>query len=301
MSFVPDLVGRVESGHEREAIRIAAAQDGVIAARQLVQAGFSKPAIRHRVNAELLRRVHQGVYVYGPVTGPRWEEWAALLACGARAVLSHGTSLALDGLRDRPAIVHVIRPSATAERRGVLIHRGKLRPDEIRIVHGLRATSPLRTIQDLAPSMPAVELARLIEEMQVRGLIDHVEPVKNRPGAPKLRAVLAQAHEPSLTRSEAERRLLGLIRAARLPQPQTNVRVGRHEVDMLWRDQRVIVEIDGFAFHSSRAAFERDRARDAELQALGYRVLRITWRRLVNEPEAVIALLAGALSAAKCA
>jgi very-short-patch-repair endonuclease len=70
---------------------------------------------------------------------------------------------------------------------------------------------------------------------------------------------------------------------------------------MLWSEQRVVVEIDGFAFHSSRAAFERDRIRDAELQALGYRVLRITWRRLVSEPEAVVALLAAALSAARSA
>ena len=107
--------------------------------------------------------------------------------------------------------------------------------------------------------------------------------------------------EPSLTRSEAERRMLALIRAARLPAPATNVRVRRHEVDMLWREERLIVEIDGFAFHSSRAAFERDRIRDAELQALGYRVLRITWRQLTDEPEAVVALLAGALSAARSA
>jgi len=72
------------------------------------------------------------------------------------------------------------------------------------------------------------------------------------------------------------------------------VKVGRHEVDFLWPEQRLIVEVDGFAFHSSRAAFERDRVRDAELTAAGYRVVRITWQRLVNEPEAVIATLAAA-------
>jgi very-short-patch-repair endonuclease len=72
------------------------------------------------------------------------------------------------------------------------------------------------------------------------------------------------------------------------------VSLGGHEVDFLWSVQRLIVEVDGFAFHSSRAAFERDRVRDAELTAAGYRVIRVTWQRLVNEPEAVIATLAAA-------
>jgi very-short-patch-repair endonuclease len=73
------------------------------------------------------------------------------------------------------------------------------------------------------------------------------------------------------------------------------VRIGRYEVDLLWPEQRLIVEVDGYAFHSTRAAFERDRARDAELIAAGYRVIRVTWRQLVEEPEATVALLAGAL------
>ena len=60
--------------------------------------------------------------------------------------------------------------------------------------------------------------------------------------------------------------------------------------------QRLVVEVDGFAFHSSRAAFERDRVRDAELQAMGYRVLRVTWRRLVAEPDVIVAQLAALLS-----
>jgi very-short-patch-repair endonuclease len=124
---------------------------------------------------------------------------------------------------------------------------------------------------------------------------------KGRAGAAALRDVLERADEPSLTRSEAERRLLELVRRARLPAPTTNARAGRFEVDLLWPEHRLVVEVDGFAFHGTRAAFERDRRRDAELQALGYRVLRITWRQLTREPEAVIALIAAALSAARSA
>jgi very-short-patch-repair endonuclease len=74
------------------------------------------------------------------------------------------------------------------------------------------------------------------------------------------------------------------------------VHVEGYEVDLLWREQRLIVEVDGFAYHSTRAAFERDRARDAALQAAGYRVVRLTWRQIIDEPHALVAQLAVLLS-----
>lgn len=66
-------------------------------------------------------------------------------------------------------------------------------------------------------------------------------------------------------------------------------------VDLLWRPQRLIVEVDGYAYHATRAAFERDRLRDSELQATGYRVLRVTWSQLADRPEALVARIAQAL------
>jgi very-short-patch-repair endonuclease len=98
------------------------------------------------------------------------------------------------------------------------------------------------------------------------------------------------------TRSEAERRLLQLIRSADLAPPEVNVRLGRYEVDFRWRDERLVVEVDGFAYHANRRAFERDRRRDATLAASGYTVLRVTWRQLVDSPEAVIARIAATLA-----
>jgi very-short-patch-repair endonuclease len=98
--------------------------------------------------------------------------------------------------------------------------------------------------------------------------------------------------EPGLTRSEAERRLQRIIRAARLPRPVTNVRVAGWEVDAFWPRERLIVEVDGYAYHGNRAAFERDRRKDAALTAAGYTVIRITWRQLKDEPLAVVALVA---------
>lgn len=99
-----------------------------------------------------------------------------------------------------------------------------------------------------------------------------------------------------LTRSEAERRLLALIRDAHLPVPETNVRVAGHEVDARWPRERLVVEVDGFAFHASRRSFERDRRRDLDLAAAGWRVVRVTWRQVTREPQVVVARLAAALA-----
>jgi very-short-patch-repair endonuclease len=154
-------------------------------------------------------------------------------------------------------------------------------------------TSPERTLLDLAATTDPRTLERAVHQARSsERLQEAIERHAGRPGAAALQALL----DAPLTRSEAERRLLHLIRAAGLPPPRTNVRIGRFEVDALGPAERLVVEIDGFAFHGSRAAFERDRARDAELQALGYRVMRITWRQLERGPHAVVARLAAALA-----
>lgn len=166
----------------------------------------------------------------------------------------------------------------------------------------MRVTAPARTLLDLAEVVSSRELERAVAEAQVRGLVRisqlhaAIARAPGRHGAAPLRALLDADTGPALTRSEAEQRLLTLVRAARLRSPETNVRFGRYEVDFLWRAERLVLEVDGYAFHSSRAAFERDRLRDAELQLAGLRVVRVTWRQIVDEPEALVARLAQALA-----
>lgn len=104
---------------------------------------------------------------------------------------------------------------------------------------------------------------------------------------------------PALTRSVAEDRLLALVREAGLPAPQVNTRVRGHLVDFLWAAERVVVEVDGYRFHSSRASFERDRLRDAEVEEAGLWVIRVTWRQLTEKPLALVARLARALSSGR--
>lgn len=165
---------------------------------------------------------------------------------------------------------------------------------------GLRVTSPARTLYDLArssrPRLVERALGRAFrKELTTR---EELEVLMARhaglPGSARLRPFLGDA-TPEFTRSEAEDRFLAVVRSAGLPKPTVNVRVGRYELDFYWPGQRVAVEVDGWEFHSSSFAFERDRERDAELAARGIRVVRVTWRQLTQERDVVLVRLARTL------
>ena len=289
------------------AMALAAQQHGVVTTANLHRCGFGPTVIARLARAGVLRRRHRGVYLLCSSEPPHARAMAALLACGPDAALSHPSAAAIWEIR--PAtddVIHVIHPGSARKHAGVRAHRMELQPRDVTRRMGMRVTRPARTLLDLASMLEARELARAVEEAQVRRLVNPTELRElvaraslTQRGVPALRRVLdAIGDRPSFTRSEAERRLVELIRAARLPQPRANARVARHEVDLLWVAQRLVVEVDGFRFHGGRAAFERDRRRDGELLAAGYRVLRLTWRELTDAPEAVVATLAQALAAA---
>jgi very-short-patch-repair endonuclease len=117
-------------------------------------------------------------------------------------------------------------------------------------------------------------------------LIDQLIRNRGRRGAGRLRRLLDLERGPALTRSVPERELLELIRASSLPEPETNQVVCGFEVDLLWRERKVVVEFDSRQFHSDPLAFERDRERDAELAANGYLVIRLTYRQLRRPQQA---------------
>ena len=100
-----------------------------------------------------------------------------------------------------------------------------------------------------------------------------------------------QFADPDITRSELEERFLALVAASDLPRPLVNASVAGYEVDFFWAERRLVVETDGAAFHRTAGAFEEDRRRDATLQIAGYRVVRFTWRQVVNDPGGVAATL----------
>jgi very-short-patch-repair endonuclease len=156
-------------------------------------------------------------------------------------------------------------------------------------------------IYDYLPVCGSAHISRPLGPAFPRALRSLSGPVarpapRRRPGAPRLRELVDPERATTFTRAQSEELLLALIRRGGLPAPETNVLMTAVEVDFLWRDERVIVEVDGWASHGTPAAFERDRRRDATLENEGWRVIRITWRQLTKEPEAVLVTIATALA-----
>lgn len=287
---------------------LAAMQRGVVTAEQLRAAGWSPATIKRRLRAGSLNRVHRGVYLVGhSVAAEGAAEIAAILACGGGSVISHRSAARLWKLAEFVAWdgpVEVTVPGRNPGRKeGLRIHRvDSIDERDVRYLGGIPATAPARTLLDLAAVLHRGDIEPSFADARCRGLAsdrdlaDLLGRSGGRRGARALRRLVQLDRGEGLTRSEAERRLVALVRAAGLPTPNTNAPLRGFRVDFLWREQRVVVEVDGFAFHSGREAFERDRERDATLVASGYTVTRVTWRQLVARPEKVIARIAAALA-----
>ena len=276
----------------------------MVTRRQLLEAGIAGGVIDRRLAQGRLKPLFRGVYLVGPLLLPIAREMAACLACGPSAVVSHRTAATLWGMVERRSSreIHVSVRKGHPRRPDIVIHRSKsLRSDETTVHDHVPITTPARTIYDLARNEHSRVLERAVSEAVAAGLMTSREisgllrRYAGRPGGLPLREILG-SRGPRFTRSEAEMRFLGLLERARLPVPLVNARVAGYEVDFHWPADRLVAEVDGFAYHSSRPAFERDRIRDGDLSAAGLRVVRITWRQLVDEPLAVAARLGACLS-----
>jgi very-short-patch-repair endonuclease len=293
---------------ENTIAKLASRQRGVVSVKQLHAAGFDNAAIRRRRRAGRLHRLHRGVYLVCHAIAPeRAAEVAALLACGPSSVVSHRSAARLwrlPSFRGWTAPVEVTVTGRDPGRKsGITIHRAKgLDARDVHRVDGIPATAPARTLLDLATVLQIDDLEVAYADAHARGLLqegdlaDVLDRSRGRPGIKALRKLGALADGGGPIRSEAERRMLALLRTAALPVPKVNARVGRFEVDFVWPDHKVVVEVDGYAFHAGKHSFERDRERDATLVARGYVVLRVTWRQLIARRDAVIARVAAALA-----
>jgi very-short-patch-repair endonuclease len=267
--------------------RIASRLGGVVDRAQLSALGLGRGAIRHRIDVGRLRPLYPGVYAVGhEAIQTRGRLVAGLLVAGPGAALSHRTAAALRKLTpSMPQCVEITTTSTRPRDRPGLIFHCATRLDATSR-HELPVTSPIRTLLDLAATRPRQEVERACSEALVHELVtvDAIAGQHGR-GSAVLRRIVADGVAP--TRSELERRFFAAVLRAGLPRPQVNAKIGRYTVDFLWTDRRLVVELDGYRFHGHRLAFERDRSRDAELQLLGYAVLRLTWRQLRDEPALV--------------
>lgn len=288
-------------GADRWIGTLAARQHGLVARRQLLKGGLGRGAVDARIKRGQLHAIQRGVYAVGHRVLSREGRWmAAVLACGSGAVLSHRTAGQLWGLVPRSsALPEVTRPTKFRPRPGIVGHHAVLPGDERAVVDGLPLTSVFRTIFDLAGVLKRRQLERAMHQAEVLGLTDRLsipDLLERHPrsrGAATLRELLAEKAPAGITRNDFEEGFVALLDDHALPRPAFNaplaVRGRFFEIDSLWRDHRLAVELDGRAVHATPAAFESDRERDRILQAEGWRTARVTWRQLWDDPEAVAA------------
>ena len=240
---------------------------------QLVEAGLEDWEVQGLVRAERLVRVQWGVYGVGHrPRGPRSREMAVVLLAGKRGALAWQSSAALWAMtRPWHGPVHALG-SKSRTGPGFVIHRTRnLQPGDITTHWGLRTTTPLRTLLDLADQLSLAALDAALSEALVRRLVA-LEDVQARAQG-TLRKLVGTA---APTRSKLERDFRALLREYGLPQPTSNGFVEGIEVDLHWPEHRLIVEMDGYGTHDHRRAFETDRVRDQRLLVAGWRTARVT-------------------------
>lgn len=221
---------------------------------------------------------------------------AAVLACGPGAVLSHYSAAWLHGLAHwSPVPVHVTGPVARRARLPVRIHRARRLLKEDRDERkGIPLTAVPRTLLDLAALLRADRMQRMLEraeelkQFDLRAIEDLLERTWGHHGWGRLRRAIALYAPPPFTRSEFERQFLAALLDAGLPRPATNFVEAGFELDIYWPEQRFAVELDTYATHGSKAAFERDRLRAEDLLLVGIGMTRVTDIRFAKEPEAVL-------------
>jgi Transcriptional regulator, AbiEi antitoxin/REase_MTES_1575 len=287
--------------------RLAERQHGVVSLPQLQFLGLSARAVRDRVAAGRLIRIHRGVYAVGHGRLTLRGHWmAAVLAYGPRAVLSHRSAAALHGIRpDNRPKTDVTVPSPSARSRpGIVVHRSTtLQPADITTIDSIPCTSLARTLLDLTDDVDWTGVERAVSQADMLGIFDlstveeGLSRATGRHSAGVLQSVLAEYAGPTLTENELEARFLALCRAASLPKPEVNAWITlddgiAYKIDFLWRAERLAVETDGWRSHGTRQAFENDRRRDRRLRLAGWDVVRFTWRDVEREPGEVTAVLA---------
>ena len=217
---------------------------------------------------------------------------------GTGTVAGHRSAGGLHQLRAHNGWPEVIARPGTRKRDGIRIRRLLLQPDEITVVHGIPATTVARTLLDLAAlgdhivdkALRQAEFLRVFDLAEVYRLLDRYP--RRRGTAHLRRAIRAFADSDIRTRSEMEERFHALVLDANLPRPEVNGTVAldeiRIEADAVWREAKLIVELDGRQAHMTRQAFETDRERDRLAALAGWLVVRITWRQLTAQPQRVM-------------
>jgi very-short-patch-repair endonuclease len=289
---------------------LAAKQAGRVARRQLLAAGISGRSIDRRIESRRLQSTLPGVYAVGPVSTWLSRPWEAYLFAGPDSDLSFRAAAVIHRLGEFAAL-DVTLAAKRRGTQGLVCHRATIAPRERMTKHGLPVTTPARTLLDLCSILPEprmkpvfrqAEVLALIDQASIRALLAAHCRAKGAPLLRRLAGIEAGHIRRGRMRSPIEIDFRNFAEHHSLPALEFNVRLAVgdrfYEVDAVWREQRVIVELDARSTHGG-AAFEEDRERDRHLTAHGWRVIRVTGAQLAR-PEELLAdlrLLLGLASA----
>lgn len=289
-------------------LELSSEQFGVVSRRQLTEAGISPRAVDAAVRNGRLVPVFRGVYGVGRGVVSRKGRWkAGLLSAGPGSALARRSAAEVWGFGAAVPLTEVVRSfnrrpknapleiNVDAQPNRLLVHRTRtLPPTHLKMVEGLEVTSPSRTLLDLAAVRTRRAMIRHVSEASRLGLVEigdlaaTCDRARGWHGARMLRQVLEElSPQVRTTRSEFESMFLEFCGNHEVDEPLVNATVEGFEVDCLWKDQKVIVELDGYGYHSGWVSFGRDRTRDMRLDRAGYRVRRVTFRMLKDEPAMV--------------
>jgi predicted transcriptional regulator of viral defense system len=270
-------------------VALAERQEGLLRHEQLLALGLDKSAIHRRLDGGRLHRRHRGVYTLGHrLLRPRGEWLAAAWAIDG-GVLSHLSAAAFHGWMDAPAVQHVTTTGKATSRPGLQVHRVASLDERDVVRHPLvAATRHARTIIDLAAILPRPEFRAVVDRIRrldVQALRAAWARAPRARGAKNLRRLLGrlEAH----TRSEFERRFLRFCRRHGVPLPDAvNSPVAGALVDCRYEAARVLVELDGRAFHARQDQMRADRRRDRRALRGRYVTVRLVWEDLDDDAAA---------------
>jgi hypothetical protein len=292
-------VARKNQSVERKIERLATRAKGIVTRRELLGAGVSDDEIRHRMEIGALLPEYRGVYRVGH-RAPNFESsyMAAVKARGEGALLSGMAAVYLLGLiKGKPPPPEVIAPT---QRKGAR-HSASICRNDGTTWRGIPVTTIPRTLIDVAPRLSEDELARVCHEA---GVLHKITPAMverllgpNTPGAAKLRAVMHG--DAKVLLSKLEKRFFERLRQAGLPLPETNKSASGRRVDCRWPDHKLTVELDSYAYHNSRHAWQQDHERQREAYARGDAFRSFTWHDVFEEPGPMMRELTGLLAQAR--
>lgn len=280
---------RPDQSCEQALASLATAQRGVVSRDQLLGLGFSQRTIETRCGRGMLHRIAPGTYAVGHRgLSRRALGIAALLHTGPESALSHWTALRIWGLveSDGSGDIHVsvTNRSPFAVQPPIVLHRPRTLEPHMTTVHrNLRVTTPERALTEVLPSLRVPATTRILEQMVTRldrspddlhawaGVLGPVS------GKTTLLRALEEIVGPVVLRSRLEDEFRSLCQDHCLPLPRTNYRIGRWEVDAVWPDECVALELDSWAYHGGRWQFHRDRRKGLDVSRGGFELLRMSW------------------------